>query len=92
MVYFDEIVRCRLIADGWLRHRALDGADRFEKRFVGVAPAGAFGPDGARKLVLRLDEQGRYLERIDGWGKVEKDVDLREFNEAAEAIAAVLEA
>ena len=34
---------------------------------------------------------GRWFERVDGWGKIEKDVDLRKFDDAAAAIAAVLE-
>lgn len=91
MVYFDEIVRARLVADGWDRQpRCFDG-DVFHKRIPGFGPKGAFAPDGVRFVKLRLDDRGRYLERIDGWGKVEKDVDLREFDEAAAAIAAVLE-
>jgi len=54
------------------------------------APAGSFSA-GARRVVLAIDASGRWLERQDGWGRIEKDVDLRDYtNDPDGAITAVL--
>ncbi len=52
--------------------------DYFQLRVEGLAEAGTLS-DGARIVTLRMDEQGRYLERVDGFD-VANDVDLREFD------------
>lgn len=80
-------VAAALVADGW---EAFAGG-RFEKVIVGWAEGGGMVPDGRRRVRLVLDGLGRWFERVDGWGKVEKDVDLREFDNAAAAIAAILD-
>lgn len=57
----------------------------------GFAPAGTIS-DGTRIVRLTICDAGRYLSRVDGWNHVEKDVDLRNWQDnPAGAIAAVLE-
>lgn len=49
------------------------------------------GEIGRTTLIVQMDDTGRWLERVDGWGKVEKDVDLRNFaNDPKGAISTVL--
>ena len=78
--HISEQVHAYLIADGWW----ICGV-KFNKIF---ATGGLFG----RQIkTLQMDKTGRWLERVDGWGNVERDVDLRNFpNDPAGAIAAVL--
>lgn len=39
----------------------------------------------------RIDPTGRWLERVDGWGNVERDCDLRDYaGRAASAVDTVL--
>lgn len=93
MEHIADRVAAALLAGGWVEDRAPgpEGAVRcFRKLVPGAAEAGALVPDGRRVLFVQICERGRWFERVDGWGKVEKDVDLREFEEAAAAIAAVL--
>jgi hypothetical protein len=63
--------------------------DELSMRIEGFAEEGTVS-SGARVVTLRLDQQGRYLERLDGFGKVERDVDLRQFDDPQAAIEAVL--
>ena len=35
------------------------------------------GTFGTGCLIVRMDDSGRWLERVDGWGTVEIDTDLR---------------
>lgn len=43
-------------------------------------------------VTVRIDPTGRWLERVDGWGNVERDVDLRDYaGRAAAAVDHVLE-
>jgi len=56
-----------------------DGLD-FTRMTEGVEEAGSLS-NGRRLVRLSIDETGRYLERKDGWGKVEEDVDLRYFTD-----------
>jgi len=73
-------VSALLRADGW----AVTGWT-FKKR----APTG--GQFGFQIMTLRIDETGRWFERVDGWGKVERDVDLRNYeNDPAGAIKVVI--
>lgn len=79
MHIFDQVAEA-LKADGWRRDGLI-----FKKR---QATGGAFG---VAYTILRMDGTGRWLERVDGWGAVERDVDLRNFpNDPRGAIAAVL--
>lgn len=82
--HISERVKAALIADGWLYAIAPAG-HHFEKMFPTA------GEHGRAKVFLLIEPCGRWFERLDGWGAVEKDVDLREFDKAAEAIAAILE-
>lgn len=81
-MHIQDQITAELIATGWKR----EGADfRFSKmRETG----GAFGLSQA---TLIMDETGRWLESIDGWNHVIRDVDLRNFANAPKAaIAAAL--
>lgn len=81
----DQIIT-ELAATGW----AARGPD-FTKRIIGFAPSGAVSASGARVVTLRVDETGRWFERIGAWGDVERDVDLRNYwGDPKGAIAAVL--
>ena len=47
--------------------------------------------NGDRMVTLTIDETGRWFSRVDGWGKVERDVDLCNFvHNPIGAIKAVL--
>ena len=48
------------------------------------------GEFGFAKVFVTISDDGRWLSKVDGWGAVEKDCDLREFSNAAKAIGAVL--
>jgi len=75
--------------EGWLA-LSVGAGSAWQCLVAGFADAGQFS-DGARVVRLALDERGRYLERLDGWGMVEKDVDLREFEgDPVGAVKAVL--
>lgn len=90
-MHISEKVEQALIADGWELQSFINAGDRcnYQKRIENFAPAGTVS-NGARVVTLRIDQTGRWLERVDGWGKVERDVDLRRFDDAATAIQAVL--
>jgi hypothetical protein len=86
-MHISEQVANELLRTGW---NFDDRNCTASKRIEGFANAGQLS-NGSRIVTLRLDAQGRYLERIDGWGGVEKDVDLRNYaNNPKAAIAAVL--
>ena len=76
--------------NGWKKHFVDDGW-LFGKKFMNVEEVGMFS-DGSRVINLTLDKSGRWLARVDAWGKVKVDVDLREFKSAKEAIDFVLKA
>jgi len=73
-MHISNQVRNALIADGWTRH----ANGTFSKRIEGFASAGSLS-DGTRVVRLAMDESGRWLERQDGWGNVERDADLRNY-------------
>ena len=75
-----------LACDGW----RLGAAGAWEKRIVGFAPPGSFSPDGARVVRLAICARGRWLERLDARGGIEREIDLRDHAEPAGAIAAAL--
>lgn len=81
-----ERLESALAADGW----RLGAAGAWEKRIVGFAPPGSFSPDGARVVRLAICERGRWLERLDAWGGIQREIDLRDHAEPAGAIAAAL--
>jgi hypothetical protein len=84
--HISEQVAETLTASQWT---ALE-AGAFTKRLDAYEEAGTVS-NGARQVTLTIDESGRWLARLDGWGKVARDVDLREFPGApGAAIAAVL--
>lgn len=57
----------------------------YSRTVAGVADAGAL-TDGTRMVRLQVDAAGRWFEMLDGWGKVERDCDLRGFTDAREAV------
>lgn len=84
-MHISDQVKLELLSSGWQ-----EMGSTFVKKFAAREEAGALS-DGSRIIVLRIDASGRWLERHDGWGNVEKDVDLRSFSDAPrEAVAAVL--
>lgn len=81
-MHISEQISAVLVSQGWTQKERT-----FTKSF---ATGGAFG---SALKTLQICERGRWFERVDGWGAVEKDVDLRDFPNAPEAaIAAVLSA
>ena len=81
-----DTIAATLRADGWQER-----VGEFSKRIAGQAMPGTICPDGARIVALRIDQGGRWLERIDAWGKVERYCDLREFQgRPRSAIASVM--
>lgn len=62
-----------LIEDGFVFKNG-----EYSKLVNGVAEAGQLS-DGARVVRITISEDGRWLSRVDGWGEVEKDVDLRDY-------------
>jgi hypothetical protein len=91
MAHISEKVVAALLADGWVLNARGGGVERYQKRIVGAESGGAMVPDGARVVNVQICAIGRWFERVDGWGKIEKDVDLRNFDNPAAAIAAVLQ-
>lgn len=75
---YDQVI-ARLESDGWEKIAPYIWRKSFKSE----------GEFGRRGVLIQLDN-ARYLERIDGWGKVEKDVDLRRYEDPGEAIADVL--
>lgn len=53
-----------------------DGME-YSGRVVGAAMGGAIVPDGARVMRFTIDATGRWLASVDGWGKPERECDLR---------------
>lgn len=81
-MHIAEQVTEALVADGWnnSNHSLI-----FKKR---LPTGGAFG---FQIMTLRIDNSGRWLERVDGWGNVERGVDLRDFpNDPVSAIETVM--
>lgn len=62
-----------LDAGGWEVKQPGDGT----LTAIRMAPTG--GAFGRQVQTLQLDSGGRYLERVDGWGTVLRDVDLRNY-------------
>lgn len=91
MMHISDRIAAELGVNGWeMRARASHRDTLFTKRIEAFAEAGTCS-DGARVVNLSIDESGRWLERHDGWGKVEREVDLRNFIDNAKgAIAAAL--
>lgn len=86
-MHISDQVTNELIEQGW----TVDAEGRrFQKTIDGFEEGGTVS-NGRRVVNLFLDEGGRWFERHDGWGKVVRDVDLRQFpNNAPGAIRAVL--
>lgn len=92
-MHISDQVAQALLNDDWVWDGDLNGS-LYEAKFTKVITfpelAGTIS-DGTRLVTLTICERGRYLSRVDGWGKVELDVDLRDFpNEPHRAIDAVL--
>jgi len=49
------------------------------------------GMFGEAIVTLMMDQSGRWLERVNGWGETEREIDLREYEVADRAIVAVLQ-
>lgn len=86
MLHISDHVAMTLLDFGWRNPEP----NTYTKRIRCFAEPGALS-DGTRLITLRLDETGRWLERLDGWGKVERSVDLRDHLAPAPAINAALD-
>ena len=78
-MHLSDHVAQTLTEFGW---RLQDGV--YCKRLRGFTEPGAL-TDGTRVIRLRIDPAGRWLERIDGWHHVERDVDLRSLTPVSKA-------
>lgn len=65
--------------------RPISDGMEYSGRVVGAAAGGDLVPNGARVLRFTIDATGRWLARVDGWGAVESDCDLRWFGDDAGA-------
>lgn len=84
-LHISEQVAQTLVQEGWSRTPWGEYGAIFEK----IMPTG--GAFGSQRIRLVTDNQCRYLERIDGWGRVERDADMRCFPDDPQgAIAAAL--
>lgn len=84
--HISDMIRESLERDNWE-----SSGNTFLKRIVGFADGGSFVRDGTRIVTLRMDDAGRWFERVDGWGEVQACVDLRKhWGDPEGAIAAVL--
>lgn len=85
-MHISDKIKKELLETGWVY---FEQADEYRKLIEGYALAGQLS-SGSRVVCLNMDDTGRWFSRLDGWGKVEKDIDLRNYSDASEAIAAVL--
>ncbi len=60
----------------------------YSRKVEGAAEAGTLS-DGRRVVRLNLDATGRWFSAVDGWGKVESDLDLRDYSEPLLAVWAL---
>lgn len=82
--HISEQIAERLTAMGFNRTSARNDA-LFTKH---VKTGGAFGKS---LVIIRIDQTGRWLDRIDGWGTVEQTCDTRDYpDDPKGAIDAVL--
>ncbi len=83
MTHISEQIAAELAAQGF----ETNDSGQFVKP---VATGGAYGKS---VVILEIDDSGRWLDRRDGWGKIEKEVDLRDFpHNPAVAVQRVLAA
>lgn len=85
MKHFSDLVRDELESTGWSRQ-----GERYTKRLPNRALAGQLS-DGSRVEILTISENGRWLQRVDGWQT--KSLDLRPWygtDKAGQAIQAAL--
>lgn len=83
-MHISDKVKAELVKRGFEFARVLDN-DAYYSRTV--ATGGAFG---RTVETVRMDSTGRWLERVDGWNAVERDVDLRCYDDADKAVHCVL--
>ena len=77
MTHISEQVAHELKILGWLVAHDEQGFVA-QKMINGYEATGQLS-NGTRLVTLEIDSTGRWLSRVDGWGKVIKDVDLRNF-------------
>lgn len=83
-MHISQQIKDHLITDGWDDREQTNGDTLFYKRL----PTG--GQFGEAITTLRMDKTGRWFERVNGWGDVESEVDLRDHSDADAAVKAVL--
>lgn len=83
-MHISEQIAAELVSQGFEIEAGSEGRC-FRKA---LPTGGAFGSAVTR---LELCERGRWLDRQDGWGHMEREIDLRNFsNDPTGAIKAVL--
>jgi len=82
-IHISEVIADLLIEDGFIFKNG-----EYQCYVKGFAPAGEVS-DGTRLVRITISETGRWLERLDGWNKVEQCVDLREYYSSRDAIGAI---
>lgn len=88
VMHISDAVANTLAATGWTARPMV--SDGWQKRIADYAPAGTVS-NGARVVTLTICPFGRWLGRVDGWGKVEREIDLRDYaDRPGDAIAAAL--
>ena len=76
-----------MISENW----EFDGVETYRKFVDGIEEAGTIS-DGSRVVILTIDGTGRWFSRVDGWGTVINDIDLRNFwGDPAGALKKVLD-
>lgn len=78
MTHISEQVAQELKILGWLVAHDEQGFVA-QKMINGYETPGQMS-NGTRLVTLEIDSTGRWFSRVDGWGKVIKDVDLRNFS------------
>ena len=76
------------LENDWFVTYLSDGSLKAEKKIVFPHLAGTIS-DGTRLITIHMDERGRYLAIDCGWK--DKDVDLRNFKTAKDAVDALIE-
>ena len=85
-MHLSDYIAATLLEFGW----KAEAPNLFAKRLLYFAEPGALSP-GHRVVRLRLDDAGRWLERVDGWGNVDQCIDLRGYDSPRDAINAALD-
>jgi hypothetical protein len=86
--HISDLVTVELVTQGFTPVAGIRHVVTFERRApVTAAYEGALGTTILQTITV--DKTGRWLSRVDGWGTVLNDVDLRRYNRTGGAPAAI---